>query len=83
MADANAVTPQEIDEGLIATALRSLGPRERRVLAIRFGLDGGDSESQVETARRLSMARSEVRRLEEYALRKLRLVPGVASLATA
>ena len=83
VADANAVTPQETDEGLIATALRSLGPRERRVLAIRFGLDGGDSESQVETARRLSMARSEVRRLEEYALRKLRLVPGMASGATA
>ena len=60
-----------------------LDPRERRVLTMRFGLDGGDPESQIETARRLQARRSEIRRLEEYALRKLRLAPGVASLATA
>ena len=53
------------------------------MLTMRFGLDGGDPESQVETARRLQARRSEIRRLEEYALRKLRLAPGVAALATA
>ena len=50
---------------------------------MRYGLDGGDPESQIETARRLQARRSEIRRLEEYALRKLRRVPGVASLAAA
>ena len=33
--------------------LGSLDPRERRVLTLRFGLDGGEPETQVETARRL------------------------------
>jgi RNA polymerase primary sigma factor len=73
----------EIDDGVLASLLNLLDPRERRVLTIRFGLDGGEPESQVETARRLRARRSEIRRLEEYALRKLRLAPGVASLATA
>ena len=72
-----------IDEGLVAVLLRGLGPRERRVLQIRYGLTGGDPESQVETARRLNMRRSEVRRLEEYALRKLRLVPNLSTLKAA
>ena len=73
----------EIDESLIATLLRGLGPRERRVLQIRYGLSGGDPESQVETARRLNMRRSEVRRLEEYALSKLRHLPGLSTLRAA
>jgi RNA polymerase primary sigma factor len=81
----DAAAPQHdvVDEHVIAALLRRLGPRERRVIALRFGLDGGESNSQVETARRLHMQRSEVRRLEEYALRKLRLVPEVGSLAAA
>jgi len=73
----------EIDDGVLASLLNMLDPRERRVLTMRFGLDGGDPESQVETARKLQARRSEVRRLEEYALRKLRLAPGIASLAAA
>jgi RNA polymerase primary sigma factor len=73
----------EIDDGVLASLLNLLDPRERRVLTLRFGLDGGEPESQLETARRLSARRSEIRRLEEYALRKLRLAPGTAALATA
>ena len=71
----------ELDDGLLATLLDSLGPRERLVLTMRFGLDGREPESQKETARRLQARRSEVRRLEEYALRKLRLAPGIAAHA--
>ncbi len=73
----------EIDDGLIPALLRGLSPRERRVLQLRYGLSGGDPESQVETARRLQMRRSEVRRLEEYALSKLRLVPGLSAFMAA
>jgi RNA polymerase primary sigma factor len=71
----------EIDDGLLAALLNSLGPRERQVLTMRFGLDGGEPESQLETARRLHARRSEIRRLEEYALRKLRLAPGITAYA--
>src|SRR4051794_28129870 len=83
--DAAAADPEhgQSDQSTVAALLRTLGPRERRVIAMRFGLDGGESESQVETARRLHMCRSEVRRLGEYALRKLRLVPEVEFLAAA
>jgi RNA polymerase primary sigma factor len=70
-----------LDDGLVATLLDSLGPRERLVLTMRFGLDGGKPESQIETARRLQARRSEIRRLEEYALRKLRLAPEIAAHA--
>ena len=73
----------QIDDGVLASLLNLLDPRERRVLTMRFGLDGGEPESQLETARRMRARRSEIRRLEEYALRKLRLAPGIDSLATA
>jgi RNA polymerase primary sigma factor len=79
VADDSVSSYEPGDERFVATLLATLGERERRVLSLRFGLDGGDSESQIETARRLGMRRHEVRRLEEYALRKLRLVPGAAA----
>src|SRR4051794_9583993 len=76
------VRPEDaIDDGEIASLLRHLGPRERRVIELRFGLRGAEPETQVETARRLRMRRSEVRRLEEYALGKLRRAPEALSLA--
>ena len=53
------------------------------MIQLRFGLAGAQPETQAETARRLRMRRSDVRRLEEYALRKLRLVPGLSTLAAA
>jgi RNA polymerase primary sigma factor len=70
-----------IDDDALASVLRLLDPRERRVLQLRYGLGGGEASTQVETARRLKMRRGDVRRLEEYALRKLRLAPGIGSLA--
>ena len=45
----------EIDDGALASLLSALDPRERRVLTLRFGLDGGEPETQIETARRLSV----------------------------
>jgi RNA polymerase primary sigma factor len=73
----------EIDDGVLASLMRELSEREQRVLTMRFGLDGDDPKSQMETARRLQWRRSEIRRLEEYALNKLRLAAGTASLAAA
>ncbi len=69
-----------VDEGLVGSLMRILDPRERRVLTLRFGLGGGDPESIQETARRLRMPRADVRRLELYALNKLR-ASGLAAAA--
>jgi RNA polymerase primary sigma factor len=74
---------EELEDGLLTSLLSRLDPRERRVLTLRFGLDGGEPESRLETARRLHTRRGEIRRLEEYALRKLRLTPGLTSDAAA
>ena len=73
----------EIDDGVLASLLGALDPRERHVLTLRLGLDGGEPRTRVEIARRLSVPRREVRRLEASALRKLRMVPGVTFLAAA
>ena len=69
-----------VDDGLVDALLRILDARERRVLTLRFGLGGGDPESIQETARRLRMPRADVRRLELYALNKLR-ASGLAAAA--
>jgi RNA polymerase primary sigma factor len=73
----------EIDDGALASVLSALTPGERRVVTLRFGLDGGEPQTQHRTALLLGTRRSDVRRLEEYALRKLRLAPGIACLAAA
>jgi RNA polymerase primary sigma factor len=64
----------------VRAALGRLEPRERAVLAARFGLDD-DPATVTETARRLGLRAHEVRRLEDLALRKLRATPEAAALA--
>ena len=57
--------------GRIRDAVRELGPRERRVLELRFGLDGQRRYTQREVARVLGISRSYVSRIEKRAVRKL------------
>jgi RNA polymerase primary sigma factor len=73
----------DLDAGFVAALLDSLSARERRVLELRFGLFGDEPKTQAAIGRRLGMRRTDVRRIEEYALSKLRRVPGVADLAAA
>ena len=51
---------------------RSLDERERRILTLRYGLDGEEPHTQRETAELCSISRSYVSRLEKHALEKLR-----------
>ena len=51
---------------------RSLDERERRILTLRYGLDGEKSHTQRETAELCAISRSYVSRLEKHALEKLR-----------
>src|SRR5438132_1478185 len=52
--------------------LRTLEPRERRVIQLRFGLTDGHQRALDEVARRLGTSRETVRQLERHALDKLR-----------
>jgi RNA polymerase primary sigma factor len=49
-----------------------LPSRERDVLRLRFGLDGGREHTHVEVAATLQVSRERARRIEEHALAKLR-----------
>ncbi|MFQ5946798.1 MAG: sigma-70 family RNA polymerase sigma factor [Anaerolineae bacterium] len=52
--------------------LGSLGPRERRVLELRFGLVDGQSRTLEEVGEEFGVTRERIRQIEAKALRKLR-----------
>jgi RNA polymerase primary sigma factor len=56
----------------IAGALEQLNPRMRRVLSLRFGLDGESPQTLEEVGSQLGITRERVRQLETRALRELR-----------
>src|SRR3954466_14935730 len=58
----------------LAEALLRLNPRMRRVLALRFGLDGELPQTLEEVGAGLGITRERVRQLESRALRELRAV---------
>jgi RNA polymerase primary sigma factor len=53
-------------------ALRMLSPRERKVIELRFGLDGKKPRTLEEVAQEMNLTRERVRQLEVQALEKLR-----------
>jgi RNA polymerase primary sigma factor len=62
----------------LAGALEQLNPRMQRVLALRFGLNGGVPQTLEEVGTELGITRERVRQLETRALRELRLAaPGL------
>ena len=62
----------------LAGALRRLSPRMRRVLALRFGLDGESPQTLEQVGLGLGITRERVRQLESRALRELRqTAPGL------
>jgi len=62
----------------VRRALSALGPRERAVLELRYGLARGGDATTAETARRLRLRPQQVRRLEELGLRRRRAALGGA-----
>jgi RNA polymerase primary sigma factor len=62
----------------LAGALDQLNPRMRRVLSLRFGLDGEPPQTLEEVGSQLGITRERVRQLETRALRELRqTAPGL------
>lgn len=55
----------------IYRSVRSLSKRERTVLEMRFGLNGGERMTQRQVARKIGISRSYVSRIEKRAVRRL------------
>jgi RNA polymerase primary sigma factor len=75
--DKNAEDPaaravQTLLREAIAEALSTIPAREREVIRMRFGLDGGCSRTLEEVGRHINISRERVRQLEVNALRRLR-----------
>jgi RNA polymerase primary sigma factor len=81
--DDNASSPEEetaqtLRSRELAEALSQLNPRLRRVLLLRFGLEGRDAMTLEQVGGELGITRERVRQLETRALRELRHVaPGL------
>jgi RNA polymerase primary sigma factor len=74
----DAATAKMLRSRELAGALRRLTPRMRRVLALRFGLDGESPQTLEQVGIGLGITRERVRQLEARALRELRQVaPGL------
>jgi RNA polymerase primary sigma factor len=67
-------TSKKLSQTELAEALQRLNPRMRRVLALRFGLDGEPPQTLEEVGAGLGITRERVRQLESRALRELRAV---------
>jgi RNA polymerase primary sigma factor len=64
-------------------AIRALPERERDVLVLRFGLDGGEPEPLREIGRQLGITQERVRQIESRALARLAAEHDVAALGAA
>ena len=61
------IVNQELNE-----AMEILSPREIKILEARFGLNGHEMLTLVETAKNFNITRERVRQIESYAIEKLR-----------
>ncbi len=62
----------DVDRQLLALALGKLGARERRIIAMRFGLGGRRVCTQKEVADRMGISQSYISRLEKRIIARLR-----------
>jgi RNA polymerase primary sigma factor len=69
----DVVTSERLRSTELAAALGALNPRLRRVLGLRFGLDGAVPQTLEEVGAELGVTRERVRQLETRALLELRL----------
>lgn len=63
---------QEKSHGEVRSALRTLSPRLQTVLALHYGMDGGEPKTYQQIGLRLGVSRERVRQLKEEALHRLR-----------
>ena len=61
-----------VEKELLYEALKSLSPRERQIMTLRFGLSGGDELTQKEVADLLGISQSYISRLEKRIVTRLK-----------
>jgi len=66
------VTQQELVHREVREAVRTLPPREKRIVELRFGLTGGRPYTLEEIGREFGISRERVRQLQNVALARLR-----------
>ena len=64
--------PASLLPAAIEKLLRLLDDRERRILALRFGLDRGEPRTLAEVGEHLNLTRERIRQIEARAISKLR-----------
>ena len=62
----------DVDRDLLFTAVSRLSPRDRTIITMRFGLDGGQERTQKEVADRLGISQSYISRLEKRIIARLK-----------
>ena len=63
---------EDVDRSLLATALQILSPRERKIITLRFGLEGQQEQTQKEVADQLGISQSYISRLEKRIIQRLK-----------
>ena len=64
----------------IHNVLKNLGPRERDIIVLRFGLDNGINRTYEEVGRMVGITRERTRQIELKALRTLKQLSKVRDL---
>jgi RNA polymerase primary sigma factor len=85
--DDNAVEPEEAAEAALRvtklkSALATLSDRQRRVLEMRFGLDGEPPCTLDQVGETFALTRERIRQIEQQGLEALRVLPATPSLRT-
>lgn len=63
---------EDVDRQLLSDALKTLEPREREIITLRFGLGGRPERTQKEVADRLGISQSYISRLEKRIISRLK-----------
>lgn len=62
----------DVDRGLLVSALKILSPREKEIITLRFGLNGGRERTQKEVADYMGISQSYISRLEKRIIQRLK-----------
>ena len=63
---------EDVDRSLLAAAISILSPREKQIITLRFGLNGGREQTQKEVADQMGISQSYISRLEKRIISRLK-----------